>query len=346
MRSAADAAAKPRLSAAEKAAVIVGVLGREAARPLLAGLDAEALRLFGQTMAGLGEISQDMIDAVVAEFAGEVAARGNALRGGSGEALALLEGLVSAEDLSRLQFELAGDDLGPWTRLAAVGAEALAGALGEEHPQVAAIVLSKLPSEISAGVVTALPPDLAQRVVAAIALTRTPDPGDVEAIGRALAMRFSGEAVPSAFADEPAERVTEMLTLAPGFARDLVLGHLEATNPAFAAEVQKKMFTFKDIATRVDKKDVSRLTRAVDQGLLLKALAGAEGVAEASREFILSNISSRLAEQFRETMAEMGVVKVQDADEAQTEVVKAIRNLVSAGEMTLIDLAPSETSET
>ena len=78
------------------------------------------------------------------------------------------------------------------------------------------------------------------------------------------------------------------------------------------------------------------MVRAVDQDTLLKALVGAEEVAPETRDFLLKNISSRVAEQLREAMAETGKVRKRDAELAQNEVIRAIRDLVAKGEMKMI----------
>jgi flagellar motor switch protein FliG len=92
------------------------------------------------------------------------------------------------------------------------------------------------------------------------------------------------------------------------------------------------------VADRIEKRDVPAIIRAVDQETLLKALSGAEENAPKTREFILTSISSRIAEQLTEELADYGKVKIREAEEAQTEFLRIIRELESAGELQLIEL--------
>ena len=67
-----------------------------------------------------------------------------------------------------------------------------------------------------------------------------------------------------------------------------------------------------------------------------KAHVAANDYAPGTKKFILGNISSRMAEMIVEEIKEAGNVKRKDADEAQAEIIKTIRELELAGEITLI----------
>ena len=80
-----------------------------------------------------------------------------------------------------------------------------------------------------------------------------------------------------------------------------------------------------------------KMRRAANPETLLTALAGATEEKDArAAEFLLSNMSSRMADSLREEIAERGAVKPRDAEVAMTEIVAAIRELQRAGEMALI----------
>ena len=157
----------------------------------------------------------------------------------------------------------------------------------------------------------------------------------VQRIGISLAAQL--DAQPSqAFSDEPPERVGAILNFSSSSTRDGVLEGLDETDKDFAEQVRKNIFTYANIATRIDARDVAKVVRGVEQDLLIKALAGATGEAAASTEFILSNMSKRMADGLREEMENLGKVKETDAEEAMNAVVAAIRDLESTGEIFLL----------
>jgi flagellar motor switch protein FliG len=117
-----------------------------------------------------------------------------------------------------------------------------------------------------------------------------------------------------------------------------VLLGLEAEDAGFAAEVRKAIFTFVHIPTRLNPRDTPKVTRLVEQPQLVTALAAAVGKPglEEAAEFILANISQRLAQGLREEMGVRGKIKDKDAEEAMNALVNAIRTLEASGEIFLI----------
>ena len=78
--------------------------------------------------------------------------------------------------------------------------------------------------------------------------------------------------------------------------------------------------SFADIAERIEGRDISRVIRGVEQAALVNALAGARtGADAASAEFILANMSQRMAATLRDEMAERGKVREKDAEAAKKD---------------------------
>ena len=57
---------------------------------------------------------------------------------------------------------------------------------------------------------------------------------------------------------------------------------------------------------------------------------------EASVEFILENMSARLADQLKEEVTEAGTPKPADTDAAMATIVTVIRDMEKAGELMLV----------
>ncbi|MFT5001651.1 MAG: flagellar motor switch protein FliG, partial [Planctomycetota bacterium] len=66
------------------------------------------------------------------------------------------------------------------------------------------------------------------------------------------------------------------------------------------------------------------------------ALAGGQISEKETVDFLFANLSKRLSEQLIEEVGEIGEVKAKDADRSMNAVVQGIRDLESAGELTLI----------
>ncbi|MGD1927031.1 MAG: FliG C-terminal domain-containing protein [Paracoccaceae bacterium] len=121
-----------------------------------------------------------------------------------------------------------------------------------------------------------------------------------------------------------------------GEIRQSVLDFLGEKQPEFLEAVKARMFTFADIQDRIEKRDITAIVRATAPEDLLKAMIGAQDTAPQTFEFIINSLSSRVAEQLREEMADAGKVKVREAEEAQNAMLKVIRAMEAAGELALI----------
>jgi flagellar motor switch protein FliG len=146
---------------------------------------------------------------------------------------------------------------------------------------------------------------------------------------------------PSAFPAAPAARVGAILNSATADLRDRLLEGLEAADASFAEGVRKAIFTFGHLHSRVNALQVPLILRAVDQAELVTALAAAlpqtgTDVAR-SAEFLLASMSQRMSATLREEIEGRGRVKQKEADAAMGAIVAALRDLVDAGEVTLIE---------
>ena len=138
------------------------------------------------------------------------------------------------------------------------------------------------------------------------------------------------------------DKVGAILNFSPSATRDSVLAGLDDDDASFAGEVRKTIFTWANIPSRIDPRDIARITREVEGAVLTKALAGAKGANEPTVDFILGGLSSRLAESMREEMEALGKVSTRDAEEAMDQVVAAIRRMEAAGDLFMIATDPDE----
>ena len=330
------APARQGLSQREKAAVIVRLLLAEGAAPPIASLPEHMQAALTEQIAAMRLVDRTTLARVVEEFLSELEQVGLAFPGGIEAALQALDGHISAQAASRLR-RLAGASgkVDPWERIIPQPPERLMPLIEAESVEVGAVLLSKLPVARAADLLGRLPGDRARRIAHAMALTGNINPETVRRIGVALAAQLDAEP-PRAFEAQPEARVGAILNVVPAATRAVVLEGLEADDAAFAAKVKKAIFTFTHIPARLAPRDVPKVVRAVDQPLLVTALAGAASEAErAAAEHILAGLSQRMAQTLREEMAERGRIRPRDAEDAQASVVEAIRGLEAQGEVTL-----------
>jgi flagellar motor switch protein FliG len=325
------------LTPRQKAAVIVRYLLTEGTSLPLASLPEHMQAALAEQMGQMRLIDRTTLDEVVAEFLAELESVGLSFPGGIEGALSMMDGHISQSAASRLRrMTSTSSKIDPWERIIALPVDRLMPILQDEAAEVGAVMLSKLPVAKAADILGRLPGDRARRLAYAVSQTGAVDPETVRRIGAALLADLDNQP-PRAFDIGPVERVGAILNVSPAVTREDVLQGLEAEDAGFAAEVRRAIFTFVHIPSRLAPRDAPKITRLVDQPVLVSALAAAQGKPglDEAAEFLLANISQRLAQGLREEMATRGKVKEKEGEEAMAAIITAIRTLEASGEITL-----------
>jgi flagellar motor switch protein FliG len=334
--AAPNAARQP--SPRQKAAIIVQFLLAEGGSLPLAKLPDQMQAALAEQMSLMRSVDRRTLAAVIEEFMGELDQVGLSFPGGIEAALTMMDGHISANAASRVRRMAASSaSSDPWERLTAMPVQTLLPVLEEESIEVGAVMLSKLPVTKAAELLGKLPGEKARRVAYAVSQTGNIDPDTVHRIGVSLAGQLESQPL-RAFHTNPVERVGAILNVSPALTREDVLMGLDEADEGFAQQVRKAIFTFVHLPQRVMARDVPKLIRILDQAQLITALAASAGTPawEASAEFILSNISQRMAQGLREEMQARGRVKEKDAEDAMNQIITAVRQLEAAGELVLI----------
>lgn len=324
------------LTGRQKAAVIVRLLLAEGADVPLAGLPDHLQAALTEQIGSMQAIDRDTLAAVVEEFCVTIERVGLSFPGGIDDALTMLDGHISASAANRLR-RLAGasSKIDPWERLRGIEVERLLPLVTGESTEVAAVILSKIPVPRAADVLGRLPGDRARAIALAMSRTGNIEAETVRRIGLALVSQLDAVRAP-VFEGRPADRVGAILNLSPAAVRDEVLRGLEEEDSGLAEEVKKTIFTFAHIPARILARDVPKILKGLDQDGLIKALGGATGSAAEAAEYILSNMSQRMAASLREEIATVGRFREKEVEAAQTALVLAIRELEAAGDLTLV----------
>ncbi|MFZ1469053.1 MAG: FliG C-terminal domain-containing protein [Paracoccaceae bacterium] len=338
MTLAGDTPSRRILSTRQKAAIIVRFMLAEGAKIPLSQLPEHMQSALAEQMGAMRLVDRQTLDQVVNEFVSELESVGLAFPGGIEGALSVMDGHISQSTASRLRRKAGvNSKTDPWERLMALTPAQLLPVIEEESVEVAAVLLSKLPVPKAADILGKLPGEKARRIAFAVSLTGNIDPDTVRRIGTAILNQIDSQPA-RAFDTGPVERVGAILNVSPALTREDVLLGLEADDASFAEQVRRAIFTFVHIPARVHGRDVPKIIRLVDQAVLVTAMTAGIGKPdiEAATEFILSNISQRMAQGIREEIDARGKVKDKDAEDAMNQIISAIRTLEASGEIVMV----------
>lgn len=337
----------PGLTRRRKAAMVLQMLLSDGQKLSLTSLPEDVQLNLTRELASLRLIDRDTLYAVATEFADDLERVGLAAPGSVESTLKALADQISPDTAARLKSEAAGGGGAQeaWNQIIGLECKELVTIMNRESTEVAAVVLSKLPVAKAAELLGMLPGEMARRITFAVSQTASIRPDAVRRIGIAIATAHGARPIP-AFSNPPVQRVGAILNSSLAATRDNVLEGLGTDDPDFADAVRKAIFTFPDIPARVAKVDIPKVVRAVDNDVLVTgltfALAAGGRDAEAG-EYILSNMSQRMADGLREEIGERGRVRKVDGEGALGTVVAAIRTAVDGGEISLI--VPEEEDE-
>ncbi len=300
-----------RLSRRAKAAIVVQCILKEGADVPLTALPEDLQMQLTQLLGEMRYIDRQTMNSVITEFSEELESIGLSFPGDIAGALSALDGKISDQTASRLRKEAGVRQIGdPWKRIADLPNARLQALRQFQNPvQVTAVMVSKLEVSKAADLLSSLPGDIARRITYAMSMTDAVTPDAVDRIGLSLASQLDAEPL-KAFRAQPSERVGAILNFSRAATRDELLTALDEEDKGFAEQVRKSIFTFSHIPDRMNAIDVPKLTRDVDQDTLALVIAGAASETDTQTvEFILSNISKRMADSLREAAQDLGTVK-------------------------------------
>jgi flagellar motor switch protein FliG len=318
-----------KLSGPEKAAVVLLALGEDHAS-VWRGLDEEEIKVISQAMAGLGQVTAQIVEDLLVEF---VSGMGSGAITGSVEMTQKLLASIMPEDkVDTLMEEIRGPaGRTMWDKLGNVNEAVLANYLKNEYPQTVAVVLSKIKSEHAARVLTCLPEDFALECVTRMLRMEPVQREILDKIEQTLRTEFMSNLARTSKRDSH-EMMADIFNAFDRQTETRFITALEERNREAAERIRALMFVFEDLS-KLDPGGVQTLLRTVEKDQLALALKGAS---DSLRDMFFSNMSERAAKIMREDMETMGPVRLREVEQAQTAMVQVAKDLANKGEIVLI----------
>jgi flagellar motor switch protein FliG len=294
------------------------------------GLDEEEIKVISQAMAGLGQVTSQVVEDLLVEF---VSGMGSGAITGSVELTQKLLASIMPEDkVDTLMEEIRGPaGRTMWDKLGNVNEAVLANYLKNEYPQTVAVVLSKIKSEHAARVLTCLPEDFALECVTRMLRMEPVQREILDKIEQTLRTEFMSNLARTSKRDSH-EMMADIFNAFDRQTETRFITALEERNREAAERIRALMFVFEDLS-KLDPGGVQTLLRTVEKDQLALALKGAS---ESLRDMFFSNMSERAAKIMREDMETMGPVRLREVEQAQMAMVQAAKDLANKGEIVLV----------
>ncbi len=316
------------LTGAQRAAVILLILGDEHGRPIWSELEDEEIRIISRAMADLGTIDADRVEQIMVDFIAKLSNAG-AVTGSYDRTEALLQRLLPKNQVSAIMEEIRGPaGRNMWQKLANIEAGVLANFLKNEYPQTVAVVLSKIKPDHSAQVLSQLPEEFAIDVVQRMLRMESVQKEALDYIEQTLRSEFVASLAQTQRKD-PHESMAVIFNSFDRQTESRFLSALDVMNKDSARKIRALMFTFDDLQ-KLDSAGVQTLMRNVDRDTLSRALKGAS---QEMKDFFFSGMSTRAAKNLQDDLQSMGPLRLKEVDEAQSKMVQAAKTLADKGEI-------------
>lgn len=317
-----------------KAAILLVILGEDAASEIFRHLPPAEVERVSHEIAGLSSVDADTALAVLEEFERLVVAGDYLAQGGKDYAQKLLIkafGEEGAAELLRQVSRSAEMNASKLDSVRKADPQQLAKFIEGEHPQTIALILAHLEARQASTLLMRLPEELRAEAIKRLAQLRQFSPEMAERVSVVLNKRLEALGEQSRRAYAGLRGVADVMNRLEITTAKTILEGIEKEDPKLALSIRNLMFTFEDLRT-VPEAGIRELLGQMDKKTLATALRGAS---EELKNYIFKSMSSRAVEMMKEDMEVLGPVKSREIHKAQMEAVAVARKLETEGKISL-----------
>lgn len=323
---------KNRLTGKQKAAILLISLGPDVSAQVYKHLTEEEIEKLSLEISSVKKVDSELKEEIIEQFHQIVVAQDYITQGGIGYAKTVLEKAFGKQEAASIINRLTSSlQVRPFDFARRADPQQVLNFIQNEHPQTIALVLSYLDPEQAGQILSELPQEMQAEVARRIATMDSTSPEIINQVEQVLESNLSASFTEDYTQTGGIQAVVEVLNGVDRSTERTILDTLEAQDPELADEIKKRMFVFEDIVI-LDNRAIQRVIREVENEDLRLALKAAS---DEVKEVIFNNMSTRMAETFKEEMEYMGPVRLRDVEEAQQRIVATIRRLDEIGEIVI-----------
>ncbi|MGA3167012.1 MAG: flagellar motor switch protein FliG [Terriglobia bacterium] len=334
VQPAKTAAEGSNLPGLRKAAILLVLLGDEAASMVYRNLPQEEIQLLTEEISELEYISPQIAGTVLEEFYRLTVTQEYLAQGGSEYARQLLVKAFGEDGAKNLLDQVMHYQEARATTLDSLkkaDPQQLVMFVEGEHPQTIALVLAHMGLKSASTLLLLLPEKTRAEVIRRLAEMHQFSPEMVQKISLVLNRKLKALGEQNRRAYGGIKAVGDMLNrLEPAVAKT-ILETIEQDDPKLALNIRNLMFTFEDLLS-VPESTIRELLSQLDKKTLGLALKGSS---EEIRNHFFKTMSSRAAQMLSEDMEALGPVRARQVTQAQQEIVQQARKLEADGKLTL-----------
>jgi flagellar motor switch protein FliG len=320
------------LDPTQKAAVLLMTIGEDSAAEVLKHMGPKEVQRIGIAMTTVKDLTKDMVNNVISEFMNTVNKQ-TALGVGVDEYVRSVLHSALGEDkaASIIDRILLGGNSQGLEALKWMAPKSIAELIQNEHPQIIAIILSYLESDMSAEVLTEFPEKIRSDLLLRIATLESVQPAAMKKLNDTLEEQLKGSSGAQSSSIGGVKAAADILNFIDSSSEAAIMEKVKEVDEDLGQEIQDLMFVFENL-NGVDDRSMQTILREVSIDILLLAMKAAD---DELKEKIYANMSKRAAEMLRDDLEAKGPVKLSEVETAQKEILSIARRLADEGQISL-----------
>jgi len=331
-----------QLTGAEKAAIFITNLGTKNATPLFRYMKEKEIEAVTLAIAGMDNIKPNVVDSVMSEYYRMMSNDQLLLEGGQEYANQLLEELGDDIDSEKVRQKLkANSENTAFADFQESKITQITNFLKNEHPQVIALIFSQLDEKRTAEILGHLDGDLQAEVIYRLTTMEKISTDVIEEIEEVIKEQMGGMYTVGDRIKSGTGAVAQILNEAEIAVERHILGKIQERDAQLADDIKQQMFLFEDILYFNDRTVQTIINEMEKTDLVM----GLKGVDEDVKKKFLDNMSDRAGAMLQEDMDALGPVPLKDVKEAQSRIIRKIKQLEEEGQITTRKMGEEEIVE-
>jgi flagellar motor switch protein FliG len=317
------------LTGSEKVAVLLLALGKPRAAKLLKRFDPEDLKVLTQLAGDLRPIGASDLEGLVEEFAQKFSSGINFV-GTEKEVKSLLSDVMTEDQLAGVMTDEQEEPTEVperiWDKISKIKDDALRTYLAKEHPQTAAMILSRIDSETAARIIGSFPAE--QRNTLLIRMLGIKKV--VEDAARAVELAIAEDMLSKSSSGSHAG-IADILNRLDRTQSEDVLRSVAAVRPDDAKALKGMLFTFVELVNLPAK----ARTLLLDQVPIERLVTALRGTDSAFQATILSALAARSRRMVEAELQGGGTASEREIAEARRAIVDTVLKMMAKGEIAM-----------
>lgn len=323
----------------QKAAVFLMSIGEDSAAEVMKHMGPKEVQRIGIAMTTVKDLTKEMVNSVIGEFMTTVNKQTSLGVGVDDYVRNVLYGALGEDKAAGIidKILLGGNSQG-LESLKWMQPKSVAELISNEHPQIIAIILSYLESDMAAEIIIEFPEKVRSDLLLRIATLESVQPAAMKELNETLEKQLKGGSNIQSSSIGGVKAAADILNFIESSAEAAIMEKVKEVDEDLGQEIQDLMFVFENLMG-VDDRAMQTILREVSTDSLLLAMKAAD---DELKEKIYANMSKRAAEMLRDDLEAKGPVKLSEVETAQKEILSIARRLADEGQISLGGSADEE----